>query len=255
VRFLILPTNPPPNIDKCFLGDLVYPKLAYNYYMQSKNQKMIIAVLILLLLLFLGYFLMSKKSGKEVSDSVTTGSPSSMENVDNTSAFSGSIFDLANAGGNMTCKYSVTDASYTMTGTSYISGRNMRVDSEVKMSNQPAMASHMISDGEWFYSWSDTLPQGMKMKLESANEVQGNQGNSMDNPSSSQQLDKLKQNMDFKCSKWAPDNSVFALPKNVEFMDLSVQAQPSGMPSACAACSYIQDADQKAQCLSSLKCN
>lgn len=223
--------------------------------MNTNNKKIIASVLLLILAIVL--FLLFKKNPVDSSTSSQSDSmlPKATTNDSDSSIFSGSIFDLAKSGGNVMCSYETEDEKYKMTGKSYISGKKMRMISTTTLAGQPPVESHMISDGEWFYSWSNAMPQGMKMKI---SEIEKSTAPTTPGDQSAQ-VDKLKQDYDFECNKWNPDNSMFDLPANVEFMDVSQFMKPQSdqgtTPSACAACNYMQDADQKAECLASLNCN
>jgi hypothetical protein len=79
----------------------------------------------------------------------------------------------------------------------------------------------------------------------------------------SQDMQALRQEMDYKCRVWVPNPAKFNPPSDVEFMDLTEMMQgfmepgamESMMESGCAACDMIQDATQKAECKAELGCN
>ncbi len=82
----------------------------------------------------------------------------------------------------------------------------------------------------------------------------------MDNQSSNNYVDVGK-NIDYKCESWSINTTVFSLPKNIEFSDISeimqetikgnVGSTSSG--SQCGICNSLTD-DAKKTCLKQLNC-
>jgi hypothetical protein len=130
----------------------------------------------------------------------------------------------------------------------YVAGGKMRGDFTA-VSDGQEMQSHMITDGQTAYIWTNQMPQGVKMSFGTIDDDQSGAANS--NP-----IDPDKE-LDYRCSGWTTDQSQFNLPSGVTFTDLSAALGASaGAGSAqCAQCSFITDPSAKAQCLASLNCN
>lgn len=230
--------------------------------MASKNNKLIaIALLIILLLVLLFVFKEKFKSSQSQMQSNNDMMRDTKTESNDASMLSGSIFDLVKSGGNLTCTFSSDDtqSKYKMSGTSYISGKKMRVESKTAMEGQMPIVSYMISDGEWLYSWSSTMPTGIKMKIVDAEKpTDSMQNNDSANPETKSQMEAFTTNYDFNCRKWPVDNSKFEVPTNIEFMDMSKMSAPSGGEkngnSMCAACEYGGDAEAISRCKQALSC-
>lgn len=82
----------------------------------------------------------------------------------------------------------------------------------------------------------------------------------MASPAGTAQSVDLDKVMDYNCSGWTVDNSMFAPPANVKFSEVGVMTAPSGAPTGisvqnkCSVCDALP-ADAKAQCRTALKCN
>jgi hypothetical protein len=221
--------------------------------MNNINRKPLIAIAVGLLLL-VSLYLIFRPKPNNTQPSTAQNSDSQMENNEITN-ITGNIFDVLKAGNSVKCTYTTGDTNYTSEGTTYVAGSKFRADMKTSMEDNTQIESHMISDGEWAYSWSNAMPQGFKMKISDLNkQVEQTNPEVQRDANLNTALRDFESKIDYKCIKWDVDNSMFNVPTDVQFSDFSqmMNGNPSG---ACAACNYIQDADAKAQCLSSLNCN
>lgn len=143
------------------------------------------------------------------------------------SKFSGSWTDLVKLGG----AYSCTIASTAMTGageadtsgTVYVAGTDLRGDFTSTV-NGKVEETHMIRVGDLSYVWSSSLPQGMVMTITGdgakSGDTVGTSGMGVDDNAS----------YEWDCNPWSKDESKFAPPSNIEFMDLSSMMQGAGIP-------------------------
>jgi hypothetical protein len=160
------------------------------------------------------------------------------------------------------CTVVPTADNGNMSGTFYIANGKTRGDYSVTEGAQP-MSGHMIVIGQTSYTWFEGQSTGFKITATSANAnvnapVAANQG-----------LDP-NQKIGYNCSPWSADATLFALPANVKFNDMSALAAPAVTPPAggsagtgnvpavgnssqCATCDGLPDA-YKAQCKSALGC-
>jgi hypothetical protein len=164
-----------------------------------------------------------------------------------TENFKGSFLDLLAKGKSVKCTFSSTDEDQTSTGTTYVSGSKSRSDFEVTY-DEGTMTSHMVSDGKWFYVWSDGTPQGAKMEIAAVQEAE----------TASKQVNNTSnaavEDYDFKCSSWRADSDSFVIPADIEFVDMTQLfkstsntngAEPTDPSSSCAACEYAPDEEAK----------
>jgi hypothetical protein len=115
----------------------------------------------------------------------------------------------------------------------------------------------MISDGKDSYMWMDGQTSGYKMKFDdSAKPAANTTQNSGVDPN---------KNMDYKCSNWSADGSLFTLPSNVQFQDMSAMMGGAGAGASAnmmddkgmktiqmQACASLSE-PQKSQCEAALK--
>lgn len=148
-----------------------------------------------------------------------------------------SLRDLLALGKSQKCVItsSVTDDDGTKTdtsGTIYISGKKMAQEVMVTSTDKemPKINMRMISDGDYMYTWNtETKAQGMKIKITEPEKGTAENGNP-ENGSISMD-DKLN----VKCSSWLVENSIFSIPSDVQFTDLSemmknIPTMPAGLP-------------------------
>lgn len=130
---------------------------------------------------------------------------------------SGTFGQLMALGGSSTCTVNVDTPESPAEGTVYISGGEVRVDfvAEPASFGGREISAHMIQTGGYIYSWSDLLPQGVKVKAEAA----GNAGES-------QGIDPNAA-VRYSCSPWIPDASKFTPPATVIFTEFSAGAMPT----------------------------
>jgi len=99
-------------------------------------------------------------------------------------------------------------------GTIYLANGKVRGDFSTQQEGK-TMSSHMISDSEYAYIWMDDLQTGLKVSMDSMEEV-----NDTGFKNSPKTVD-IDQEVDYSCSSWAPDNSVFVVPTDRTFTDMS----------------------------------
>lgn len=217
--------------------------------MPKKNLLIAGAVVLLLVIAGVGFMMMSKSSGKSAED--LTVSKDSAKDTTGESTTKGSIRSLLSGGKNITCTVAYPDNGGG--GTMYIADKKMRGDFTTKDAGGKQIESHMVQDGEFIYSWMGT--QGVKMKIDTS-------ANASPAAGSAQQGADLDKQQDMKCSSWSIDNSKFAVPADVKFMDATgftgqtqtqtqtntnATSNPSSVQSACSA---ITDPAAKAACMS-----
>ncbi len=134
-----------------------------------------------------------------------------------------SFKELMLMGGSRKCDVSVTTPEAPATGTVYVSGGNVRSDivTKPKAMNGAAVSAHMIRSGDYLYSWTDLIAQGVKVKIDAAESAGKNAGYD------------ANAEVQYSCAAWIADESMFAVPSNITFMDFSAAASgqmPAGYP-------------------------
>jgi hypothetical protein len=151
-----------------------------------------------------------------------------------------SLKDLISKGIAQSCTFKNEMGS----GKIYISGNKIRGDFETAVEGK-TQKSHMIVDDKTSYSWGDGDLTGIKMTFDtSATSKESAAGGGLINSNVS---------MDYKCSTWITDSSLFALPGSVKFTSFDVPTATGSTSSQCSYCDSLTG-DDKIQCLSALKC-
>jgi hypothetical protein len=110
-----------------------------------------------------------------------------------------------------------------MTGVAYIDGTRSRQDIILNITEGTTVENHIIIDNEWMYSWNSAQPnKGIKMNyqdmINSTEDSEDSEDVDIDNQIKYQKPD---QEFNFKCDAWDVEASIFKLPDNIKFTDLS----------------------------------
>ncbi len=118
---------------------------------------------------------------------------------------------LLAAGGSRSCDVLVANEESPATGVVYVSGTDVRSDFTAKpaIMNGAEVTAHMIQTGGYIYSWTDLVPQGVKVKTDAAASTGQSMSSAID-PNAEVQYD---------CSVWVPDASKFEVPDSITFME------------------------------------
>lgn len=125
----------------------------------------------------------------------------------------GTFAALMALGGSKKCEVTVTTPESPATGTVYVSGGSVRSDIVAKPANMGGkeVGAHMIKSGDYIYSWTDMVAQGVKIKMDAA--AQGSSKSAGGYDANAQ--------VQYSCSAWIPDASMFEVPSSVTFMEFS----------------------------------
>lgn len=129
----------------------------------------------------------------------------------NSGIFSGSLADLMMRGGDYKCTFDQATEAGSAKGTVYVSGNKVRGDF-MMMAQGTTMESHMISDGEWTYTWSPMMPQGFKARATDTTNVPGT------NTQTSGSYADISQAYNYDCDPWNAEADSFMPPAGVSFM-------------------------------------
>lgn len=218
------------------------------------NKSILVVVAVLIILALGGFLFMNNKStntGSQVSPTKSTP----QENTTKKTNEQKSLKDLFSLGVAQECSYKDEMGNG---GVVYMTNGKMRGDFSSVTKDQ-TIKSHMVTDGKTSYIWMDNQAMGFKMSMEAAGQT------SPDKINTQGSVDINKKG-NFSCKPWVVSSSLFELPSNIKFTDLSdLQKSPStsegsqggvqDMKAAqCAACDSVPQ-EARAQCKASLGCN
>ncbi len=132
---------------------------------------------------------------------------------------SGSFASILAWGGSYQCETTTSVDGTQSSGTVYFADGKMRGDFTSLAQGQTMQSSFIHADG-YMYTWSSGVAQGFKMRIPEggANSDTNTQGTF-----------DVNQNVSYNCSNWSVDQSKFAVPTSVQFMEPG--KMPTGMPS------------------------
>lgn len=218
--------------------------------MKSFKIPIIVGVLIILVLIF--YFVIFRKS-KDNNEIALI--PDTTEHRDDKAltgeTIKGKITDLLNSSKEMKCSYKYIDGETSSTTTIYISDKKMRGSSEVKTENEDIINTDFITVDNTMYTWNNQTEKGFKISID-PEDIENNQENQ-------EKYEFMTDKYEYECIPWVIDPSMFTLPKDKEFVDMSgltkmFDSGSDGESSMCAACEFAQTDEEKNECLSNLGC-
>lgn len=212
------------------------------------NNKVVVSIVIVLIILIgAGYWFTTRsKSTPSNSDQVSQTSP-----APTAVPAAKSLRDLLSLGSAQKCTFTSGDASASAAGTIYVNSGKVRGDINTTVTGQ-AMVTHMIVSDNTSYIWIDGQTTGFKMSIDPSAKPSGVPSNPNFDPNKP---------LNYDCSGWTADSSLFNLPTNVKFSDFGKIAMPSvsvsgspGNSDKCSSCSYLSGSAQT-QCLAALGCS
>lgn len=222
------------------------------------NTNTIIGIVVaILIVLGLGYYFFSGSMGTNTITEPTQGS---------------TFASILAAGANVQCDFTHSpEAGQQTSGRMYVANNGQNIRGSFTVSGDEPMQAEMLRTGDYHYMWGPSMPQGVKMRVTEEN--RGKLFESSDNT-------EIPEDVTYTCSPWTVDESMFAVPTNIEFLELGAgipqmdNLPESGAPSSgmnpgsgvpagsgadlkamqCAACNQAPDAESRAQCLQALSC-
>lgn len=118
-------------------------------------------------------------------------------------------------GGSRSCDVTVSNPDAPASGVVFVNGNQVRADFTAKPTGLKggSVNAHVIQTDGYVYSWTDLIPQGVKVA------VAGSMG-----AAASQGFDVNAQ-VSYDCSPWVPDANKFVVPSTVTFMEVKAQGQ------------------------------
>ena len=213
------------------------------------NNKVIIAIVVIVLLLIGGgVFVMSTRNKSTTLPSTSrTDTTNVQESAQDNPK---SLKDLLTGGISQKCTFKDVDNNVNIEGISYIASGKVRGDFTTTAEGTTS-TGHSIFDGKTNYVWMDGTSTGFKMEIDPS---------ATDTPeASTQQGLDMNKSIDYKCSAWLTDESVFIPPSDITFTSFAVpssstQGTSTENQNLCSTCDSLTG-EQKTQCLVALKCN
>jgi len=135
---------------------------------------------------------------------------SASETVDNAGKATGTFAELMARVGSWKCHAKATHEEGASEGDVYMDGGNIRGDFVATMSGRTVNTSFVTKEG-YIYTWSDLLPQGMKVKVDAAAGTAGGQGIDPSTP------------VEYSCEVWIAEQGKFELPSGIEFFEIGTE--------------------------------
>jgi hypothetical protein len=126
------------------------------------------------------------------------------------------LTDALKSGSTFKCVFDDKAGEVARTGTIYINGIHIRTDYTVTQGKPGNSNSHLISDGAYFYIWTE---QNTGLKLQISDFPGQNATSSAE--SLLNQYTAMDTNSEIKCLPWQPDMAVFTVPTNIDFKDMT----------------------------------
>ena len=120
--------------------------------------------------------------------------------------------ELAARGGSSECQVSAVHEAASSSGTAYIANGKVRVDFVGKAGGM-SITGHVIQADGYAYTWTDLMPQGVKVSIDAAPAAAASQG-----------FDSSTK-VEYSCKEWAVDESKFAPPASITFTEFNANAQ------------------------------
>jgi hypothetical protein len=134
--------------------------------------------------------------------------------------FNTSLADLMKLGKNVKCNYEYTydgmdSEGQKMEGIVYVSGDKTRSEVKVRGEDGKEIVMNSITNGNTIYSWSSEENKGIKMTFSEEDMAD----TEIPETGDTVKYQDVKQEMEYRCVPWIPNNSKFEAPGNVEFID------------------------------------
>ncbi len=131
----------------------------------------------------------------------------------------GSLRSLLALGKDTMCTFSSTTEGVSSSGTVYVSTDGSMRGDFTSQTSAGTQTSSMIVKGETSYFWNGSQGVKMNVKSDTSTSTQTKSNVDLDSP------------VDYKCGNWSKDDSKFALPTSVNFLDIEAMMKGSALPS------------------------
>jgi len=177
-----------------------------------------IPIAIFLLTLSLTLTACTTKDGKSAREVIKSDDDRVSRVEEGEEGLKGNIYDLLKLNRDIKCTFKSESEDGTTLGVTYVTGGKTKTEVEIK-NDDMNIKSYSILDGDWIYTWTSESNQGTKTNLKEMEGVIDEDTD--DNTAESSDYYNQYHEFDYKCTSWSPDESLFDLPENIEFVDLS----------------------------------
>lgn len=189
------------------------------------------------------YLLESRKSAPQDVSIETARSPES----------SNTLRELMSTINNQSCTFEDDEGN---SGIVYVSDEKMRGDFQTNESG----TGHTVLTDNTMYVWFDGASEGFKSSIDSFESLR------LDDQKGAPDILDMDSDVNYSCTSWDEDPSVFSIPQDIEFVDYSSminaasvymntsETHSQGSQNNCAVCENLP-AGAKEHCLTSLSCN
>lgn len=211
----------------------------------------------LILILILPFVLTACTLNPFASNDAESESTNTSENTQTSSenSMQGTLTSLLGLGKNLQCTFNYSDDTTASSGNVYVSGERFRGDFETTYNDETSI-SHMISDDQMVYVWTDGQEQGFVMEATDPEEIDIPEVDTLESSTNTVDLD---QEYEYDCDSWIPDNKMFEVPGDVEFTSIQEQLENiekevmENLDLDCSTCDSLSG-DAKTQCLAAIGC-
>lgn len=134
----------------------------------------------------------------------------------------GALRDLIARGEALECSFTFADEEGVAgEGTSFFANGQMRMDAVVTQDNSEHMVSYILKD-DTMYTWGTSADMG-----QFAITMPGTMNTELDATSEAEAPVGVDEDVTYDCKSWSVDNSVFAIPADLEFMDMGAIMEQS----------------------------
>lgn len=174
----------------------------------------VIGIIVALVVLLGGGYLFYSYSGMSMPEDSATETTSESAAMEDSMMSEGETFaSVLAAGTNVQCAFTnkFNDTQST-SGHAYIAAGGEMVRADLKAPEDEGEESHMLRKDGFTYLWGSMAPQGIKFPI-----TEEDKGNFASQPGTS-----APDTARFTCTPWIVDETIFELPEDVEFMELTL---------------------------------
>jgi hypothetical protein len=145
--------------------------------------------------------------------------------------YSGTLQELMKKGKAVKCSFEFDNNGFLTTGSYYIDPKSPMTRGDISMTmeidgEKKEIINHTIFKDEMVYSWKEGDKTGMVFKEdEEMPEDEGMEEIQEEYEEEGNEFDYSDEQIDFNCVNWKVDKTVFALPQEVNFEDMTQKMQ------------------------------
>jgi hypothetical protein len=144
--------------------------------------------------------------------------------------YSGTLQELMKKGKAVKCSFEVDNNGFLTTGTYYIDPNSPMTRGDISMTmdiqgEEKEVVSHTILKDKMVYSWKEGDKTGMVFKEDEDTPENEEMEEVQEYEEKENEFDYSDEEIDFNCVNWKVDKTVFDLPKEINFEDMTQKMQ------------------------------